>query len=125
MTKVKSVIKNIIRIISKIFASVVMLFTMLMAKSSFATVEEVTGGGSIQNSKIGTGIMKMVKDLTGTLQWLIPTAGVMVILFYVFKIMTGDEQDQQRYKKTIIKVLICIIVSILAVTIVNLVAGYF
>ena len=32
--------------------------------------------------------MRMVKDLTGTLQWIIPTAGVMVILFYVFKIMT-------------------------------------
>lgn len=127
MSKMERVFKNLIRIVFKVITSVVMLFSMLITKTCFAasTVEEVTGGGSIQQSKIAVGAMNMVKDLTGTLQWLIPTAGVLVILFYVFKIMTGDEQDQQRYKKTIIKVLICIIVSILAVTIVNLVAGYF
>ena len=79
-------INSFFRIVSKITISVVILFSMLIAKT-FA-VEEVSGGGSIQNSKIGTGIMSMVKDLTGTLQWIIPTAGVMVILFYVFKIMT-------------------------------------
>jgi predicted benzoate:H+ symporter BenE len=39
--------------------------------------------------------------------------------------MTGDEQDQQRYKKAIIKVLVCIVVGLLAVTIVNLIARYF
>ena len=79
-------IKSFFRIVSKIVFSVFILFSMLIAKT-FA-VEEVSGGGSIQNSKIGTGIMSMAKDLTGTLQWIIPTAGVMVILFYVFKIMT-------------------------------------
>jgi len=47
------------------------------------------------------------------------------MLFYIFKIMTGDEQDQQRYKKAIIKVLVCIVVGLLAVTIVNLIARYF
>lgn len=88
MTKMKSFLKNTIRRISKITAWVIMLFTMQMTKSCFAVVEEVSGGGSIEKSKIGTGIMRMVKDLTGTLQWIIPTAGVMVILFYVFKIMT-------------------------------------
>lgn len=88
MTKMKSFLKNTIRRISKITAWIIMLFTMQMTKSCFAAVDEVSGGGSIQSSKIGTGIMRMVKDLTGTLQWIIPTAGVMVILFYVFKIMT-------------------------------------
>ena len=87
MTKMKSFFRNTIRRISKVTAWVVMLFTMQMTKSCFAAVDEVSGG-SIQSSKIGTGIMRMVKDLTGTLQWIIPTAGVMVILFYVFKIMT-------------------------------------
>ena len=109
----------------KILLYMLIIFILQVSNVSCLAVDEVTGGGSIQSSKIGTGIMNMVKDLTGTLQWIIPTAGVMVILFYIFKIMTGDEQDQMRYKKTIVKVLICIVVSILAVTIVNLVAGYF
>ena len=122
MTRTK--IKSFFRRVAKITSYMLLLFTLQASNVCHAAVDEVSGGGSIQSSKIGTGIMKMVKDLTGTLQWIIPTAGVMVILFYIFKIMTGDEQDQMRYKKTIVKVLICVVVSILAVTIVNLVAGY-
>lgn len=88
-------------------------------------VSEVQGGGEIQNSKLGQGLLNIVKDITGTMQWILPIVGVCFILFYVFKIMTGDEQDQQRYKKSIIKVLVCIVIGLLAVTIVNLVARYF
>ena len=88
-------------------------------------VTEVDGGGEIQSSKLGQGLLSMVKDITGTMQWILPVVGVCFILFYVFKIMTGDEQDQQRYKKSIIKVLVCIVIGLLAVTIVNLISRYF
>ena len=86
---------------------------------------EVEGGGSIQSSKLGQGLLNIVRDVTGTIQWILPITGVCFILFYIFKIMTGDEQDQQRYKKSIIKVLVCIVIGLLAVTIVNLIARYF
>ena len=49
-------------------------------------------------------MLKLVKDLTGTLQWIIPFVGVGFILWHVFKIMTGDERDQEIHKKGIIKV---------------------
>lgn len=88
-------------------------------------VSEVNGGGEIQNSKLGQGVLNIVRDLTGTMQWILPIVGVCIIMFYVIKIMTGDEQDLQRYKKSIIKVLICIIIGILAVSIVNLISRYF
>ena len=88
-------------------------------------VSEVEGGGSIQSSKLGQGLLNIVRDVTGTIQWILPITGVCFILFYVFKIMTGDEQDQQRYKKSIIKVLVCIVIGLLAVKIVNLIARYF
>ena len=100
------------------------VFTMLFTNTCLA-VEEVSSGGAIQQSVLGTGLMSMITDLTGTLQWLIPVAGVLVILFYTFKIMTGDEQDQMRYKKSIVKVLICIVINVVAVTIVNLITKYF
>ena len=124
MKKVKEFFKNSSRIIAKVLAGVIGLNTLQMGKGCFA-VEEVSGGGAIQSSVIGSGLMNMIKDITGTLQWIIPVAGVMVILYYVFKIMTGDEQDQMRYKKSIVKVLVCIVVSIVAVTIVNLITKYF
>lgn len=121
---IKKIIKRILIIIGKIVFCIVSLFSLLIGKTCFA-VEEVSGGGAIQSSVIGTGLMNMIKDLTGTLQWIIPVAGVLVVLYYVFKIMTGDEQDQMRYKKGIIKVLVCIVVSVVAVTIVNLITKYF
>lgn len=109
-----------------------LLLATTMAIMTFANkvqatdiVSEVEGGGSIQSSKLGQGLLNIVRDVTGTIQWILPITGVCFILFYVFKIMTGDEQDQQRYKKSIIKVLVCIVIGLLAVTIVNLVARYF
>lgn len=120
MNSIKSVTKKLVKIIF----CVVSVFLLFMEKSCFA-VEEVNNGGAIQDSVIGKGLMNIVKDITGTLQWILPFAGVMAILYYVFKIMTGDEQDQMRYKKAIVKVLVCIVISIVAVTIVNLIAKYF
>lgn len=109
-----------------------LLLATTMAIMTFANkvqatdiVSEVEGGGSIQSSKLGQGLLNIVRDVTGTIQWILPITGVCFILFYIFKIMTGDEQDQQRYKKSIIKVLVCIVIGLLAVTIVNLVARYF
>ncbi len=101
----------------------IMLFTNQVQAAD--VVSEVSGGGSIQSSKLGQGLLNIVRDITGTMQWILPICGVCFILFYVFKIMTGDEQDQQRYKKSIIKVLVCIVIGLLAVTIVNLVSRYF
>ena len=35
-------------------------------------VTEVQGGGQIQNSKLGQGLLNMVRDITGTMQWILP-----------------------------------------------------
>ena len=102
------------------------LTTLLLTKGVQATaVEEISGGGDIQNSKLAQGFVNMIKDLTGTLRWIIPIVGVLFIAWYVFKIMTGDEHEGQRYKKSIVKVLVCVIAGILATTIINLIIGYF
>lgn len=112
----------------KLRKAILMIVTlsMLFVNKVYAdVVTEVDGGGAIQSSKLGQGLLNIVRDITGTMQWILPIVGVCFILFYVFKIMTGDEQDQQRYKKSIIKVLVCIVIGLLAVTIVNLISRYF
>ena len=101
------------------------ILTFITKVQATDIVSEVNGGGDIQSSKLGQGLLNIIEDITGTIQWILPITGVCFILFYVFKIMTGDEQDQQRYKKSIVKVLVCIVVGLLAVTIVNLIAKYF
>lgn len=102
------------------------LGVMTLSNTVFADiVTEVQGGGEIEKSKIGTGMMRLVQDLTGTLQWIIPFVGVGFILWHVFKIMTGDERDQDIHKNGIIKVLVCIVIGLIVVTIVNLMGRYF
>lgn len=104
------------------------IFSLLIVTMSSVrgeVVSDVGNGGSIAASTLGTGIMNIIKDITGTLQWIIPVTGVGVILWCIFKIMTGDEQDNVRYKKNLIKTLICVVAGLIAVTIVNLVAKYF
>ena len=108
-----------------LLATTMLIMTFANKVQATDIVSEVEGGGSIQSSKLGQGLLNIVRDVTGTIQWILPITGVCFILFYIFKIMTGDEQDQQRYKKSIIKVLVCSVIGLLAVTIVNLVARYF
>ncbi len=123
MKKTQNCTKN--KLSRVILLTQIAIFTLISKVQATDVVSEVDGGGSIQSSKLGQGLLNIVEDITGTIQWILPITGVCFILFYVFKIMTGDEQDQQRYKKSIIKVLVCIVVGLLAVTIVNLIARYF
>ena len=72
-----------------------LLLATTMAIMTFANkvqatdiVSEVEGGGSIQSSKLGQGLLNIVRDVTGTIQWILPITGVCFILFYIFKIMS-------------------------------------
>ena len=81
--------------LKKTILRIMPIFFMYATKVNAAdVVSEVQGGGSIQSSKLGQGLLNIVRDITGTMQWILPITGVCFILFYVFKIMTGDEQDQ-------------------------------
>lgn len=81
--------------------------------------------GALGSSSIFTGVYNLISNLAAVLQWVIPIAGVAMILWYVFRIMTGDEQDQQRYKKGLIKIIVCIVIAEVAVVLINLIASYF
>lgn len=105
---------------------IIVIGLLTMQNTVFAdVVEEAGGGGAIRDSKIGQGMFNLVKDVTGTLQWILPVIGACFIVYYVIRIQTGEEQDAMRYKKSIIRVLICIVVGVLAVTIINLISKYF
>lgn len=97
----------------------------IMQNTVFADVSVSGSGGEIASSKIGKGVKSLVNDIAGYLQIIIPIIGVCMCLWYVFKILTGDEQDGQRYKKSIVKVLVCVIIAELAVVLINLLTKYF
>ena len=47
-------------------------------------VSEVSDGGAIQSSKLGQGLLNIVRDITGTLQWILPIVRSMFsIILYI------------------------------------------
>ena len=99
----------------------------IKAQSVFAT-EEVTitgNGGEIRSSALGKGVSNLANDISGTLRWLIPLISIPFILFFLFKIFTGDEQEQPRWKKRLITTLVIVAASTLVTVIINLLMGYF
>lgn len=102
------------------------VLTLVKAKSVLAeTVTINSNGGKIRESAVGKGIFDMAQDMSGTLRWLIPVVSIPFILWFLFKMFSGEEQEQPRYKKKLITTLIIVMASTLVTVIVNLVMGYF
>ena len=49
-----------------------LMFFLTNKVNAAEVVTEVQGGGQIQNSKLGQGLLNMVRDITGTMQWILP-----------------------------------------------------
>lgn len=59
--------------LTKTLATISTLMFFITSKVNAAeVVTEVQGGGQIQNSKLGQGLLNMVRDITGTMQWILP-----------------------------------------------------
>lgn len=59
--------------LTKALTTIATLMLLIANKVNAAeVVTEVQGGGQIQSSKLGQGLLNMVKDITGTMQWILP-----------------------------------------------------
>lgn len=56
------------------------MFLMANKVNAAEVVTEVQGGGQIQSSKLGQGLLNMVRDVTGTMQWILP---IVRSMFYI------------------------------------------
>ncbi|MBO5348528.1 MAG: hypothetical protein J6A89_01720 [Clostridia bacterium] len=99
---------------------------LIKSNSVFAEIVSIdSNGGKIRESAVGKGIFDMAQDMSGTLRWLIPVVSIPFILWFLFKMFSGEEQEQPRYKKKLITTLIIVMASTLVTVIVNLIMGYF
>ena len=102
------------------------LLTGLIGSNVFAENIEITSnGGKIRESVLGQGIYNLIMDISGTLRWLIPVSSIPFILWFIFKIITGEENEQPRYKKRLIVTLIAVASSTIVSIIINLILNYF
>lgn len=102
------------------------LLTGLIGSNVFAENIEITSnGGKIRESVLGQGIYNLIMDISGTLRWLIPVSSIPFILWFIFKIITGEENEQPRYKKRLIVTFIAVASSTIVSIIINLILNYF
>ena len=102
------------------------LLTGLIGSNVFAeNIELTSNGGKIRESVLGQGIYNLIMDISGTLRWLIPVSSIPFILWFIFKIITGEENEQPRYKKRLIVTLIAVASSTIVSIIINLILNYF
>lgn len=102
------------------------LLTGLIGSNVFAENIEITSnGGKIRESVLGQGIYNIANDVSGTLRWLIPITSIPFILWFIFKMTTGEENEQPRYKKRLINTLIAVAASTIVSIIINLILNYF
>lgn len=102
------------------------LLTGLIGSNVFAENIEITSnGGKIRESVLGKGIYNLIMDLSGTLRWLIPVTSIFIILWFTYKFVYGEENEQPRYKKRLMVTLAAVVGSTLASIIVNLILNYF
>ena len=114
--------------IKKAITSIYVAIIILLGKVQIAyadTVSITSNGGKIRESALGSGIFNLAQDIAGTLRWLIPVISIPFILWFLFKMFSGEEQEQPRYKKKLITTLIIVMATTLVTVIVNLVMGYF
>lgn len=114
--------------VRKVVLGVYSAIALALIKTNFVLAETVSidsNGGKIRASAVGKGIFDMAQDMSGTLRWLIPVVSIPFILWFLFKMFSGEEQEQPRYKKKLITTLIIVMASTLVTVIVNLIMGYF
>ena len=80
---------------------------------------------SIEGTKLGSGISKLIDDVTSWLMILaVPFAGLMLIYLFIRK-STSDEMDAKKYNQRITTTLICFVAIELSSVIIQILKNYF
>ena len=125
LEKVKEGKEKIVKGFNYLYFTLLMFF--IKANNVFASESvSISGnGGEIRSSALGNGVFRLSNDISGTLRWLIPVVSIPFILYDLFKMFAGDEQEQPRYKKRLITTLIIIMTSTMVTVIINTILKYF
>lgn len=118
----KKIISKMKKILSTVGATIFLVGSKVFATGSQITID--SNGGAILTD-VGSKFVKIISDCVATLQIVIPIVGVLMILWFLIKVATGDEQDNRRYKSFIVRTLVVIVVAELTVVLVNLIMKYF
>ena len=125
LEKVKEGKEKIVKGFNYLYFTLLMFFIKANNVVASESVSISGNGGEIRSSALGNGVFRLSNDISGTLRWLIPVVSIPFILYDLFKMFAGDEQEQPRYKKRLITTLIIIMTSTMVTVIINTILKYF
>lgn len=80
---------------------------------------------SFESSKIATGTIKLIQDLTNWGLILAPIIGALFVIYFFIRRGAADEADQKQWNKRIGVALVSTVGAVLATAIIQLVVKYY
>lgn len=93
--------------------------------TAFLTAVNAFAAGNIANSNVAVGVNNLLNDITTWLLVIAPSVGALVIVYFCIRRSGADEMDQKKWNNRITTAAISTIAAVLAVSLLNLVLGYF
>lgn len=98
---------------------------VLAATTLFMQMTTVTAYANVGSSKLGTGLQKLINDLTSYLMIIAPIAMVVFMIYFFIRKGMADEMDQKKWNSRIITAVISCVGAFLAAAIIQLAKDYF
>ena len=80
---------------------------------------------SIADSKIGTGLNKLITDLSAYLKIISPITMIVLLVYFFIRKGMADEMDAKKWNSRITTAIVCCVGAFVASVIVDLAQGYF
>ena len=92
-------------------------YVMLQSQTAFAT--------GVSDSKLATGTVKLIGDVTTWLMVLAPIAAGLLIIYFCIRRSAADEMDQKKWNNRIVVAVVSCIGAILGSATLNMIIGYY
>lgn len=86
---------------------------------------KVAYAGDLEGSKMVTGTTKLLKDAMTVLQVMAPSVGAVMLIWNGIKLINADEQEAKPVKKRMVVILVAVLITILAATIIKTITTYY
>lgn len=91
----------------------------------FIFLPNVAFAGNIANSKLGTGLKKMLTDLSNWLPIIAVSTGAVFICYYLIRRQGADEMDKKMWTKRIETAVASTIGAVIVTSMITVITAYF
>lgn len=108
--------------LNKLYKKAVMLYYIAVL---FMLRTQTVYAETFAESKLATGFVKLISDITAWLTILVPAVGGLTALYFFIRKNLADERDQDQWAKRLKNTGFCVIGGTVASAMISLIISYF